>query len=328
MSPHLNPSSTSVQPEGDAVLNEALQWLVIVWSGEMRRDEEEAWERWRRASPAHEAAWLRVQSIDNRLGAVPASLAAPTLRGARERARRRAVLQLLVFGGAASALTWAASDALPWSDWTADYRTATGEQRDLVLADGTHVTMNTGTAVDVRFTASERRVLLRSGEIYVVTAHETSAVYRAFVVETVQGSVQALGTRFTVREDATITYVAVHEGAVSVLPARSQQTQRVEAGQSASFFDDRVNALSPVDAKSVSWTRGLLVVEQMRLDGFARELSRYRPGFIHTDSAVAALRVSGVFLLANTDRALASLQQALPVRIQYVTRYWVTILSD
>jgi transmembrane sensor len=40
---------------------------------------------------------------------------------------------------------------------------------------------------------------------------------------------------------------------------------------------------------------------------------------------VAALRVSGVFPLADTDRALASLQQALPVRIHYATRYWVSV---
>ncbi|TDV36494.1 FecR family protein [Paraburkholderia caballeronis] len=328
MSPRLNPSSASVQPEGDAILAEALQWLVTLWSGEASRDEHEACERWRRANPAHEAAWQRVQSLDERLGAVPASLAAPTLRGARLRARRRAVLRSLVFAGGTGALTWAASDGLPWRDWAADYRTATGEQRNLVLADGTHLMMNTGTALDVRFTASERRVLLRSGEIYVATAHEASAVYRAFIVETAQGSVQALGTRFTVRQGDALSYVAVHEGAVSVLPAHATQALRVEAGQSTSFFADRVNALSPVDAGSASWTRGQLVVEQMRLDAFVRELGRYRSGFVRTDPAVAALRVSGVFPLADTDRALASLQQALPVRIHYATRYWVTVRPD
>jgi transmembrane sensor len=328
MSARLTPPSDAGQPESDAILNEALRWLVTLWSGEASQDEREACERWRRASPAHEAAWRRVQSIDSRLGAVPASLAAPTLRGARQRARRRAVLRSLVFVGGTGALTWAASDGLPWRDWTADYRTAAGEQRKLVLADGTHLMMNTGTALDVRFTASERRVLLRSGEIYVATAHEASAVYRAFIVETAQGSVQALGTRFTVRQDDASSYVAVQESAVVVRPARSTQAQRVEAGQSVSFFADHVNALSPADANSASWTRGLLVVEQMRLDAFARELSRYRPGFVHTDPAVAALRVSGVFPLADTDRALTSLQQALPVRIHYATRYWVTIRSD
>ncbi|MFT4065981.1 FecR domain-containing protein [Paraburkholderia sp.] len=325
MSHRLNASSASVQPENDAILNEALQWLVTLWSGEATRDEQEACERWRRASPAHEAAWQQVQSIDNRLGTVPANLAAPTLRGARQRSRRRAVLRSLVFAGGTGALAWAASDGSSWRSWSADYRTATGEQRNLVLADGTHLMMNTGTALDVRFTASERRILLRSGEIYVATAHETSAVYRAFIVETAQGSVQALGTRFTVRQDDAVSYVAVYEGAVSVLPAHSTQALRVEAGQRTTFVADRVNALSPVDADSPGWTRGLLVVEQMRLDAFVRELGRYRSGFVHTDPAVAGLRVSGVFPLADTDRALASLQRALPVRIQYVTRYWVAV---
>ncbi|MEK6383238.1 MAG: FecR domain-containing protein [Paraburkholderia tropica] len=325
MSHRSNTSPASIQPESDAILNEALQWLVTLWSGEATRDEQEACERWRRANPAHEAAWERVQSVDNRLGAVPSNLAAPTLRGARQRARRRAVLRSLLFAGGTGALAWATSEGPSWRSWAADYRTASGEQRSLVLADGTHLIMNTGTALDVRVTAGERRILLRSGEIYVATAHETSALYRAFIVETAQGSVQALGTRFAVRQDGAVSYVAVYEGAVSVLPAHATQAQRVDAGQSTTFVADRVSALSPVAADSPDWTRGLLVVEQMRLDAFVRELGRYRSGFVHADPAVAALRVSGVFPLGDTDRALASLQRALPVRIQYVTRYWVAI---
>ncbi|MGS0895319.1 FecR domain-containing protein [Burkholderia stagnalis] len=325
MSRRPSTSSARVHPESDAILHEALQWLVTLWSGEATRDEQEACERWRRASPAHEAAWQRVQSIDNRLGAVPANLAAPTLRGARQRARRRAVLRSLVFAGGTGALVWTASDGSSWRGWTADYRTASGEQRNLMLADGTHLIMNTGTALDVRFNAGERRILLRYGEIYVVTAHETSAVYREFIVETAQGSVRALGTRFTVRQDDAVSHVAVYDGAVSVLPAHATQAQRVEAGQRTTFVADRVNALSPVDADSPDWTHGLLVVERMRLDAFVRELGRYRSGFIHADRAVAGLRVSGVFPLTDTNRALASLQRGLPVRIQYVTRYWVVV---
>ncbi|WP_454725446.1 MULTISPECIES: FecR domain-containing protein [Cupriavidus] len=313
------------QPDGGAILNEALQWLVTLWSGEASRAEREACEQWRRTSPAHEAAWQRVQSLDDRLGAVPANLAAPTLRGARQRARRRAVLRSLMLAGGAGTLGWAMRNDVPWRSWAADYRTAHGEQRQLVLADGTHLTMNTATALDVRFTADERRVLLRAGEIYVATAHETAAAHRPFIVETAQGSVRALGTRFSVRQADTTSSVVVYEGAVSVWPTHSLGPQRLEAGETTTFAGDRVEPPSRVEGSAPGWTRGLLIVEQMRLDAFIRELGRYRRGYLRTDPSVAALRVSGVFPLDDTDRALASLERAMPVSVRYATRFWVSI---
>ncbi|WP_233272877.1 FecR domain-containing protein [Paraburkholderia acidisoli] len=306
-------------------MREALQWLVILWSGEVSRAEREACERWRHASPAHEAAWQRLQSLDARLGAVPAALAAPTLRGARQRARRRTVLRSLMLAGSTGALAWAGRDALPWRSWTADYRTATGEQRQLVLADGTRLMMNTASAIDIRFSPQERRVLLRAGEIYVATAHESAARYRPFLVETAQGSVQALGTRFSVRQAEALSYVAVYEGAVAVKPLHSAAGLRLAAGEQTAFAADRVNPPSRVEVNSASWTRGLLIVEQMRLDAFVAELGRYRPGFLHAEPSVANLRVSGVFPLDDTDRALASLERALPVGVRHATRYWVTV---
>ncbi|SAK97264.1 FecR [Caballeronia pedi] len=309
----------------DAVLDEALQWLVTLWSGEAGDKEREALACWRRADPAHEAAWQRVQSIDNRLGALPTAIAGPALRGARARAGRRAVLRSLLFAGGTGALAWAARDAVPWRNWTADYRTATGEQRSVQLADGTRLTLNTGTALDVRFGPNERRLLLRAGEIYVATAHEMSRAYRPFIVDTAQGAVESLGTRFTVRQGDSRSYVAVYEGAVSVRPMHAASARRIDAGQQAAFSRDEVEAPSPANADATGWTRGLLIVEQMRLDAFLRELGRYRTGFLRCDPSIANLRVSGVFPLADTDRVLAALEQALPVSTRYATRYWVTV---
>src|SRR5690606_11580505 len=83
--------------------------------------------------------------------------------------------------------------------WTADYRTATGEQRRSVLADGTQLQLNTASAVDVAYDANSRRLVLREGEILITTAPDPAG--RPFFVQTPQGIVQALGTRFSVRSD-------------------------------------------------------------------------------------------------------------------------------
>ncbi|KAG0759335.1 hypothetical protein G6F57_017955 [Rhizopus arrhizus] len=63
----------------------------------------------------------------------------------------------------------------------------------------------------------------------------------------------------------------------------------------------------------------------MRLDAFVAELARYRSGLLRCDPAVADLRVSGVFSLRDTDRALDNLTRGLPVTVAYRSRYWVTV---
>ena len=54
-------------------------------------------------------------------------------------------------------------------------------------------------------------------------------------------------------------------------------------------------------------------------------LSRYRHGILRCDPAVAGLRLTGTFPLGNTDAVLNAIAKTLPVKIQFVTRYWVTL---
>jgi transmembrane sensor len=80
------------------------------------------------------------------------------------------------------------------------------------------------------------------------------------------------------------------------------------------------------DESDAAWAQGLLVAEHMRVQDFAGTLGRYRSGILRCDPLAADLRISGVFSLTDTDRALESLALALPVTVAYRTRYWVTIL--
>ena len=63
----------------------------------------------------------------------------------------------------------------------------------------------------------------------------------------------------------------------------------------------------------------------MPLSAFARELNRYRPGWVRCDPQVADLLISGAFQLSDTDLVLSAVARALPVSVVYRTRYWVTL---
>ena len=79
---------------------------------------------------------------------------------------------------------------------------------------------------------------------------------------------------------------------------------------------------APADPHAADWMRNVLHAREMRLDAFAAELGRYRPGLLRCDPAVAPLRVSGAFQLHDTDAVLAALPATLPVSVRYRTSYW------
>lgn len=74
------------------------------------------------------------------------------------------------------------------------------------------------------------------------------------------------------------------------------------------------------------WTDGLLTARNMPLDAFLAELARYQRGWLRCGPGVAALRVSGVFLLDDLPAALDTLARSLPVRIERATRWWTRVV--
>ncbi|WP_409076730.1 FecR domain-containing protein [Paraburkholderia sp. BL23I1N1] len=206
--------------------------------------------------------------------------------------------------------------------------TAVGERRTVTLADGTRVTLNTDSAIDIGFSSTERRVRLIKGEIMIATGHGAGE-QRPFMVETAQGKLQPLGTRFAVRQQSALCRLDVFEGAVRISPRDAPgRTPVVRAGQRARFTRDDVSALEPISENDAAWTDGLIVASGTRLGDFVTELDRYRAGHLSCDPSVAGLRLSGTFPLADTDRVLDTVTRTLPVEVVFITRYWGTVRSS
>ena len=149
---------------------------------------------------------------------------------------------------------------------------------------------------------------------------------RPFWVETPLGTLQALGTGFSVRLNDDNVFLAVEEGAVAVWPGTLQQPAAViHAGEQVRFDRQGVFATQPLDRDALAWRDGYLVVRQWPLARLCAELGRYRSGVLRCEPAVADLQISGVFPLDEPDRVLAALGRSLPVRARYLTRWWVTL---
>lgn len=316
------PGDPGVSPE---IADQAVRWLIELQAGAPTDALREAWQRWRREDPEHERAWRHIESVNERLKGVPGPLSAALLRQGHRSGRRRAV-KLLLLVAAGGAAGWTAKDSGLVRGWTSDYATRVGERRAVTLPDGSRVTLNTDSAIDLEFDREQRRVRLLGGEILVQTAADPVTPTRPFLVHTKHGRLRALGTRFNVRVHDGGSDLAVFEGAVELRPAdRPDPPLVVHAGRQAVLERAGWRDLGPLRESAGAWSEGMLVASDMPLGEFLGELSRYRAGRLSCAPEVAHLRVSGTYPLGDTERILGALQRALPVRVRYFTRYWVSV---
>lgn len=313
------------------MLEAAADWHVrLRFDGTGQRAEAEAaLAQWLAANEQHRLAWALVQRMDQQLGLLPQGTSQSALTSARQRRlQRRTVLKSLVLLAGAAGLGRSVHETTPWRGWVANHRTAPGEHRQIALADGGRVDLNTASALDVRYDANLRLLRLHDGEILVQTAVDAlSTSPRPFLVETPHGRIRALGTRFGVRIDGDTSRVAVYEHAVAVSTRAHGGSLHLDAGEAAAFTATSIAPKQAADNDQQAWTRGMLVAVDQRLDDFLRELSRYRRGRIDCDPAIAALRITGAYRLDDIDHVLQSLALSHPVRIRHFTRLWARVAA-
>lgn len=311
----MNPSAS----EREAI-RAAAQWYARLASGQDTECEQRAWQHWHDADPLHRQAWQRVESVSSQFSRVPGQIAVPVLRGGQS---RRQVLRSVLLLGAAGGLGIAGWRSEMGGQLLADYRTAVGEQRDVQLADGSALKLNTDTALDVDFNAQQRRLTLRSGEILINVAPDPLG--RPLWVQTPHGRVQASEGRFTVRALESSSRVAVLRNRVAVQLPHDLRAQTLEAGQQLDFDSARIGIAQANSAATAAWEYGSLIAINQPLGELLEDLGRYRHGWLRCDPALKDLKVSGAFPLANTDIALTALESGLGLKVVRHTSLWVTI---
>lgn len=309
-------------------LDEAADWLLRLRDGDA---DPTAFERWRASNPEHARAWARAEILLGKLGAVPPALALPTLDRPGHSGRRAAMARIgklaLLLGLLPTG--WLTQRQLAHRGLFAEYRTAAGERRELRLADGTQLTLNTATAVDVHFDQGSRQILLHTGEILVSTGHD-APLGPPLQVVTRHGTATPLGTHFAVRQDSEETRVAVFAGRVRIAPAQADHAAYVlNSGQQATFSTNVATLPQAADDNTRAWAHGMLLADDMPLGKLAAELSRYRKGLIHCADDVAGWRISGAFPVgdsAATERSLVMLAATHPLDIrQRASGLWVSL---
>lgn len=316
---------SSPSPLDSCAVEQAAEWLMRLSEGPLSDLERAQWQQWRRSHADCEQAWQRAERLLQKVERLPPALAMPTLDRPHD-PQRRAALGRLAAWLAVAPLAWAGWQLNQREGWTADYRAAVGQRRDLTLADGSRLTLNTGTAVDVRFDLHQRLIVLRHGEILLRAVPDPAMPARALHIQTAQGMVSTQGGLLGVRDMRSHSQLVVLEGSAQVSLGGQSALTTVAAVQRTVFGADGIAAAQPADSSITAWTRGMLMADNMPLKAFVAELGRYGHGFVRCAPDIADLRVSGAFPLDDQARTLRMLARTYPVKIaSHLDGLWVTL---
>lgn len=208
------------------------------------------------------------------------------------------------------------------------YRTERGEQTEILLADGSLLSLNTLSEARIHFEGNVRAVYLTRGEAHFDVASDPQ---RPFVVHAGQGWVRAVGTAFNVRLLDEQVEVLVSEGIVevvaeavsdSVLADEPETAPAVvlERGGSATYTSTvtRSETALPIEKieQRLAWRRGKWMFEGETLAEVLDEVSRYtdREIFI-ADPHLAELRVGGYFDIGDIEGLIQALETGFGIQM-------------
>ncbi|WP_185546102.1 FecR domain-containing protein [Variovorax sp. KBW07] len=325
---------SSSESEPGALERQAQAWWVRLHSGGATRADADAFRQWATHSAAHAQAWrdlMRTWSALDPLlakeavGQAPRARAFPWsgvsctswsgLSAALHSPGRRAFL-----GGAVAASVAAGAMVVDpplglWpsvGDLMADYRTATGEQRQVALGQDVRVNMNTQTRVN-RIGGGERPrgMALLAGEAEVAASGTSD-----FFVETGGGRLLARAARFNIRHTGPQVCVTCLDGRVTVSVNGEQRS--LEAGRQVSYDTAGLREVVRVDLASVDrWRTGLLSFDRMPLSEVVEEINRYRPGkVLLRNEELGRTLVTMQLNLRSVDNALLMIRELYGARMR------------
>jgi len=299
---------------------QAERWLARLHASDCSAAERRDFDAWRSAQTTHAEAYDQAEQLWNGLDELAED---PEILQWRREARRSAQanpsrnsrLRWLAVASLASVVLCAGF--FTWwfvgGSSVSSYATAHGEQRSVVLPDGSRLVLNTDTLLDVELGRHTRRVRLRRGEAMFEVTHDAN---RPFVVQAGGLTISDIGTRFDVRDSGTQTLVAVLEGAVAV--ARDGNTAELTAGEQVVAGDGAWIRGRADPSMTAGWTQGRLVFRSTPLVDAVAEANRYGPNrLVIADPSLAQLKISGEFRIGNTSALVRALQSVYPIRAEH-----------
>lgn len=302
----------------ERVRREAADWFARLHApdGETARDE---FRSWYERDPAHSEAFDRIERHwqASRLLAprVNRGMAASALPG-KGRARPRYAIAATVAGMIAVSGILAISSFPPFVEagraQDVIFETGIGEIRHVALGDGSRLTLDTQSRVEVHLGSRERVLKLARGRIRVDARPDARPL------------ILVAGHRVEILEAGTLDAM-VENGRLDIAAVDGRLHFR-QAGRAASLLEpgnrvgiaagragDGPSPISPVDSR---WTSGILDFESMPVGQAVERANRYSAAkLVVADRGLAAERVTGRFRAGDVQGLASSLAAAFDLEV-------------
>ena len=225
------------------------------------------------------------------------------------------------------------------SDGIREYRTETGEQRTIPLADGSNIFLDVESTVRISENG-ERKIYLDKGQAAFEV--ERNSAGRPLLVQVDQATIRAAHSNFHVRRKGDLTVVSVIKGEVRVVsatgevkvPSPKRRTAKPAGRQLTIASDGAISQPKDVSIVLVAmWRERRLAFRHQTLAEIADEFNRYNKSpKLRVESEVLKLRTfSGVIdandpqtlldYLANDDRVEFDRENPDLIIIRFRSRY-------
>ncbi|WP_454617683.1 FecR family protein [Bradyrhizobium cenepequi] len=309
-----------ISAQDEVLREEALAWVSRIVLGEATTADMESLRRWRDTSPRHAAALAEVGRVWRGVEAAAGSLALtdavsiPLDEPVGHRPSRRA---LLVAGSAVAAAAVGLMIVRPplhlWpslAELGADYRTSTGEQRHVSLADSVSIEMNTQTSI-ARTTDAAAGIELISGEVAVTIA----PIAPQFVVIAGVGRITAHRGTFNLRRDGATVGLTCIDGQVNL--QCDDRSLTLGPAKRVSYDADGLGEVAAADPDVAAWRDGMLVFHDTPLARVVDEVNRYRAGrIILMDAALGRRTVTARIELNRLDTVMLQIRHIFDARVR------------
>lgn len=296
----------------------AATWIARRDTGPWTDADAAALAAWLEESAGHRAAYYRLNSawqetarLKAMVGRTPASKVSSSLPGRLRHLPLAIAATVLVAVGAQFTLA-------PFgSPHRNDYATVVGGLQSIPMADGSKVTLNTDSAIQVAVTDKERRIELKQGEAFFEVARDP---HRPFVVSVANQRIVAVGTAFSVRRRGNDVRVIVAEGQVRIeIPGKETELREpLPAGSVVRTENSEVLVQTQPTAeieKNLSWRSGLLTFRDTPLAEAVAEFNRYNTRkVVIEDPAISVIEIGGIFRATNLDTFVHLLEDGFPIR--------------
>lgn len=282
-------SGVGKDARGKRIEQEASAWLARLRAGS--RQDQEAFENWYAADPDHADAYDRVLDSWQTMNELSGSLVSPV----RALGWRRLVAIAAVFLVALVCLGFASMRHSLNANAPMALETRAGEIRTVALADGSRMTLDTGSLVHATFDAEQRKVQLVRGR----ARFQVAAQPRPFVIETDGGSVTTSDSTLDVGFDGKTTSVGLLRGNAGVRGGLQGAVQfRLNPGQKVMIGKAGV---LPYSVSEQRWPGRMHSFDNAPLSDVVAVANRYGSAQIElADPELGSLRFTGTFNAADS----------------------------